>query len=69
MIKTMKTLDYEILLQIDKETGEIVERYDSIKAAAFYNEGYKYQSINNAIYARRPYKGYYWRWTTLNKEN
>lgn len=58
---------YKFLIAVNKETGEIEERYDSIKAIVWFNDGYNYYSLANAINKGIPYKGYYYRWQTLEK--
>lgn len=58
---------YNCLLAIDKFTGEIVERYDSIKAVVWFNKDYNYYSLKNAVSKGIPYKGHYYRWQSLER--
>lgn len=58
---------YNCLLAIDKNTGEVVERYDSIKAAVWFNEGYDYNALKVCICKGQSYKGYYWKWQSLER--
>ena len=61
----VKRFDRRILCQIDKKTGEIVERYDSIPAVVEWNEEFTYSCIKQAIHHGQSYKGYYWRWVEV----
>ena len=58
----IKGFNKRILCQIDKHTGEIVERYASIPAVIEWNKEFTYSCIKQAIHHEQSYKGYYWRW-------
>lgn len=57
-----KFFNYECLYCFNTDENRIEERYDSIKAAVYFNPGYNYASLRNAISKGIKYKGYYWEW-------